>query len=216
MFPVHEFNDIILEARIRQLQFLQPCHLDLEGSWNEHFVTKAMAALQQMQHCHRPLDKLLCVDESSRLVCSMIGFSDSDDGANMFPGADEFFPPFLLLLIRTNPPHLSSTIEYCNQLLEGSWSVHPNLEILLSHLEACKQFVLTCTYAAPSCLKHFIQPCMSLCPPRCVPRDLKTGGLTCSVLQRKELYRRRRRAEAAAAARGRRGQLPCLRVLLCC
>jgi hypothetical protein len=175
MFPVHEFNDIILEARIRQLQFLQPCHLDLEGTWNEHFVTKAMGALQQMQYCHRPLDKLLCVDESSRLVCSMIGFSDSDDGATMFPGADEFFPPFLLLLIRTNPPHLSSTIEYCSQLLEGSWSEYPNLEILLSHLEACKQFVLTCTYAAPIMPKRFrlrVACHVARCAPRAVCRVL--------------------------------------------
>jgi hypothetical protein len=49
MFPVHEFNDVILEARIRQLQFLQPCHLDLESTWNEHFEAGAMSALKQMQ-----------------------------------------------------------------------------------------------------------------------------------------------------------------------
>jgi hypothetical protein len=79
----------------------------------------------------------------------MIGYQDSDGGTTVFPGADEFFPPFLLLLIRTNPPHLVSTIEYCCQLMEGSWSEHPDLEILLSHLEACKQFVLTCTFAPP-------------------------------------------------------------------
>ncbi len=149
IFPVDEFNDIILEARIRQLQFLQPCHLDLDGSWNEHFVTNAMSALKQMQYCQLPLDKLRCVDQCSRLVCNMIGYTDSENGASVFPGADEFFPPFLLLLIRTNPPHLTSTIEYCSQLLEGSWLQHPNLEILLSHLEACRQFVLTCTCAPP-------------------------------------------------------------------
>ena len=56
-----------------------------------------------------------------------------------------YWVPFLLLLIRTNPPHLSSTIDYCSQLLEGTWTDYPNLEILLSHLEACKQFVLTCS-----------------------------------------------------------------------
>ena len=145
MFPVCEFNDIILEARIRQLQFLQPCHLDLENTWDEHFEAVAMCAMRQMQHCHRAVDKLLCVDEASRSVCNMIGCVDSDDGPAVFPGADEFFPPFLLLLIRTNPPHLSSTIDYCSQLLEGTWTDYPNLEILLSHLEACKQFVLTCS-----------------------------------------------------------------------
>ena len=49
MFPVDEFNDVILEARIRQLQFLQPCHLDLESTWDEHYEAEAMCALRQMQ-----------------------------------------------------------------------------------------------------------------------------------------------------------------------
>ncbi len=106
-------------------------------------------------YCHRPLDKLLCVDAVSRIVCDMIGGGlhvccsglvityctigfRQEDGSVVFPGADEFFPPFLLLLIRTNPPHLVSTIEYCSQLLDTTWSDHPTLEILLSHLEACK------------------------------------------------------------------------------
>ncbi len=164
MFPVDEFNDVILEARIRQLQFLQPCHLDLEGTWDEHFVAKAVGALKQMQFCHRPLDKLRCVDDASRLVCNMIGYTDSDDGSPVFPGADEFFPPFLLLLIRTNPPHLTSTIEYCNLLLDDSWSAYPALEILLSHLEACKQFVLTCTCVASrhrTYIHGHASPCLS-------------------------------------------------------
>jgi hypothetical protein len=123
---------------------LQPVHLDLSSTWSEKIEAEAVDVLRQMMYCHRPLDKLLCVDAASRLVCAMIGFNQ-DDGSVMFPGADEFFPPFLLLLIRTNPPHLVSTIEYCGQLLEGSWSDHPTLEILLSHLEACKEFVLTCS-----------------------------------------------------------------------
>jgi hypothetical protein len=155
MFPVDEFKDVILEARIRQLQFLQPCHLDLEGAWDDHIEADAKCALLQMQFCHRPLDKLRCVNCASRLVCRMIGFVDSHDGTAMFPGADEFFPPFLLLLIRTNPPNLTSTIEYCGQLLEGTWSEHPDLEILLSHLEACKEFVLTC-----SCVAFAISRCI--------------------------------------------------------
>ena len=96
------------------------------------------------------MDKLLCLNDTSRLVCNMIGYQDLDGGTTMFPGADEFFPPFLLVLIRTNPPHLVSTIEYCCQLMEGSWGAYPHLEILLGHLEACQQFVLTCTFVVPA------------------------------------------------------------------
>jgi hypothetical protein len=51
MFPVCEFNDIILEARIRQLQFLQPCHLDLDDTWDDHFEAVATCSLRQMQYC---------------------------------------------------------------------------------------------------------------------------------------------------------------------
>eukprot|EP00271_Cylindrocystis_brebissonii_P021476 TRINITY_DN767_c0_g1_i1.p1 TRINITY_DN767_c0_g1~~TRINITY_DN767_c0_g1_i1.p1 ORF type:complete len:442 (+),score=86.85 TRINITY_DN767_c0_g1_i1:81-1406(+) len=116
--PSDAERDRKLSEKIAALQrFVKPQQLDIpdhfqrEASW-----LLAQKELQKMGSYKAPRDKLVCVLNCCRVINNLLlnaavmaAGGDSDASP---PGADEFLPVLIYVLLQANPPQLFSTIDY--------------------------------------------------------------------------------------------------------
>lgn len=69
----------------------------------------AQDQLQQINHFRAPRDKMICILNCCKVILSLLSMSHADD---TLPGADEFLPALIYVVIRANPPHLHSNLNY--------------------------------------------------------------------------------------------------------
>jgi len=128
-------QDAILDARLNQLSFIQPEHLEiLDVHLDTPTFERAKNALCEIANCKVPLDKVDCVVECCRAIHDLIRESKETtlrikheaSGAPLdesslkaiaqeaaaSAGADEFLPIFIYVVLKANPKQLNSSIQY--------------------------------------------------------------------------------------------------------
>ena len=103
-----------LWRRIRLLQFVKPEHLDMCDAFREDntFLNKCRKELIRMDSYNAPVDKLACVVNTCQFIFTKLSEIHKSGKNNTPPGADDFFPPFVFVVLTSNVPRLHAHIEH--------------------------------------------------------------------------------------------------------
>ncbi|GJP51447.1 hypothetical protein CLOM_g10608 [Closterium sp. NIES-68] len=155
-------RDRRLTTRIAALQtFLQPRHLDVPDSLlNDASLLLAEKDLQKLGSFKAPRDKLVCVLNCCRVINNILlnasitaaAAADASGGAGgggkgggsggKPPGADDFLPVLIYVVVKANPPQLLSSILYiqryrhCDRLVSEAAYFFTNLASAATFLES--------------------------------------------------------------------------------
>eukprot|EP00850_Spirogloea_muscicola_P014766 SM000108S14210 [mRNA] locus=s108:223287:227396:+ [translate_table: standard] len=106
-------TDRQLSERMAVLQhFIKPEHLDIPPNfYNEAAWLLAQKELQKINIYKAPRDKLVCILNCCRVINNLLlNMSMGSDGNP--PGADDFLPVLIFIIIKANPPQLQSNLLY--------------------------------------------------------------------------------------------------------
>ncbi|KAI0339587.1 hypothetical protein BDW22DRAFT_1361143 [Trametopsis cervina] len=103
-------RDRVLEQRIALFSWLEPHHLDIpEGHGREGFLMFAQQELFKVNHYKAPRDKLICILNCCKVIFGLIRHLRKEEGA------DSFIPILIYVVLKANPEHLLSNIEFINR-----------------------------------------------------------------------------------------------------
>lgn len=89
-------------------QFIRPEHLDIQHKYqNETSWILAQKDIQKINSYKNPRDKIQCI-----LSCSTVILNVSMAANENPPGADEFLPVLIYVIIKANPPQLRSNLMF--------------------------------------------------------------------------------------------------------
>jgi len=100
----------MLYNRINQLYFITPQHLEIKSIYvNQQTIQFACSELQKLNNYRTPRDKLVSVFNCCKVIYTLINKSNPDGALS---GADEFLPLLIYTVLRANPKHLDTNIQY--------------------------------------------------------------------------------------------------------
>lgn len=100
-------RDRVLTERIRLFSWVSEEHLDVpRGPHSERFYSFAAQELNKMNHYKAPRDKTICLLNCCKVIFGLIRHLDTEESA------DAFMPLLILVVLRANPPHLVSNLEF--------------------------------------------------------------------------------------------------------
>ncbi|THV02504.1 hypothetical protein K435DRAFT_963018 [Dendrothele bispora CBS 962.96] len=160
-------RDRVLSQRISLFSsWIQEKHLDIpvaEGS--KGFIMFAEQELLKINHYKAPRDKLICVLNCCKVIYGLIrhlgaasqkekeklvDVEDSGDTKPSITGsADDFLPILIFVVIKSNPPHLISNLEFI-QRFRNPAKLSSEAGYYLSSLYGAVSFVETMDYASLS------------------------------------------------------------------
>ncbi|KDQ06115.1 hypothetical protein BOTBODRAFT_39806 [Botryobasidium botryosum FD-172 SS1] len=103
-------RDHVLSQRIRLFEWVSEEHLDVpvsEGS--RGFINFAEQELLKINHYKAPRDKLICLLNCCKVIFGLIRHLHREEGA------DAFIPILIFVVLKANPDHLLSNVEYINR-----------------------------------------------------------------------------------------------------
>ncbi|CED82917.1 Vacuolar assembly/sorting protein VPS9 [Phaffia rhodozyma] len=122
-------RDKILHQRIGLFGWLEGKHLDvlneddLDRDQVEGYLKFAMDEMIKMNHYKAPRDKLICILNSCKVIFGMIRQLSANKNSGKKAegsGADTFIPILILVVLKANPEHLISNVEYINRFRSAS------------------------------------------------------------------------------------------------
>eukprot|EP01029_Cantina_marsupialis_P003786 TRINITY_DN13812_c0_g2_i1.p1 TRINITY_DN13812_c0_g2~~TRINITY_DN13812_c0_g2_i1.p1 ORF type:complete len:716 (-),score=188.54 TRINITY_DN13812_c0_g2_i1:640-2787(-) len=131
-------SDETVGKRLNALQFLTPCELGCSIE-NEVALALASTELRRMPKVRTPGDMVRCVVRACVVVMSTLNLSRGTSR----PGADEFLPAFIYVVLKANVPRLPSIIHYIesyryqSDLMTKSGYCLANLQSALAYLQHC-------------------------------------------------------------------------------
>ncbi|KAF8809504.1 hypothetical protein BYT27DRAFT_7094447 [Phlegmacium glaucopus] len=103
-------RDRVLSQRIALFGWLEETHLDIpEGEGSKGFLMFAQQELLKINHYKAPRDKLICILNSCKVIFGLIRHLHNDEGA------DSFVPILIYVVVKANPEHLLSNVEFINR-----------------------------------------------------------------------------------------------------
>ncbi|KAK2462714.1 hypothetical protein APHAL10511_005232 [Amanita phalloides] len=103
-------RDRVLAQRISLFGWVEETHLDVPvGEGSEGFISFAVQELVKINHYKAPRDKLICVLNCCKVIFGLIRHLKKDEGA------DSFVPLLIFVVLKANPPHLLSNVEFINR-----------------------------------------------------------------------------------------------------
>ncbi|KAH8103956.1 hypothetical protein BXZ70DRAFT_1005506 [Cristinia sonorae] len=103
-------RDRVLSQRIALFTWIQPEHLDVpEGEGREGFMMFAQQELLKINHYKAPRDKLICILNCCKVIFGLIRHLRKEEGA------DNFVPILIYVVLKANPEHLLSNVEFINR-----------------------------------------------------------------------------------------------------
>ncbi|WFC96565.1 hypothetical protein MBRA1_003226 [Malassezia brasiliensis] len=100
-------RDEVLSRRIQLLSWIEERHLDMPtGTHSARFVDFAVQELRKVNHYRAPRDKIICILNCCKVIFGLIRHLGKEENA------DAFVPLLILVILRANPPHLVSNVEY--------------------------------------------------------------------------------------------------------
>ncbi|KAG1907935.1 uncharacterized protein F5891DRAFT_1124725 [Suillus fuscotomentosus] len=108
-------RDRVLSQRIALFSWVRPRHLDIpelesdDNDGNTGFLEFAQQELCKVNHYKAPRDKLICILNCCKIIFGLIRHLRKDEGA------DSFVPILIYVVLRANPEHLLSNVEFINR-----------------------------------------------------------------------------------------------------
>lgn len=111
-FPEEVEIDQKLSEKMAMLQqFIRPEHLDIPPNTDESSWLLAQKELQKINTYKAPRDKLVCILNCCRVINNLL-LNVSIGSKDNPPGADDFLPVLIYVVIKANPPQLHSNLLY--------------------------------------------------------------------------------------------------------
>ncbi|KAJ2911947.1 hypothetical protein MD484_g8461, partial [Candolleomyces efflorescens] len=103
-------RDKVLSQRIALFGWIEEKHLDIpEGEGGKGFLMFAQQELLKINHYKAPRDKLICILNSCKVIFGLIRHLKKEEGA------DSFLPILIFVVLKANPEHLLSNVEFINR-----------------------------------------------------------------------------------------------------
>ncbi|KAK0552707.1 hypothetical protein OC846_002770 [Tilletia horrida] len=103
-------RDRIIKDRILLFSWVRPEHLDIPvGEHTTGFVEFAAQELLKMNNYKAPRDKLICTLNCCKVIFGMIRHMATSESA------DSFVPALIYVVLKANPDHLVSNVEYISR-----------------------------------------------------------------------------------------------------
>ncbi|WFD26580.1 hypothetical protein MNAN1_001563 [Malassezia nana] len=100
-------RDRAFAKRARLYAWVTEQHLDVpRGAHSDRFYAFAGQELNKINHYKAPRDKTICLLNCCKVIFGLIRHLDTEESA------DAFMPLLILVVLRTNPPHLVSNVEF--------------------------------------------------------------------------------------------------------
>eukprot|EP01103_Thecamoeba_quadrilineata_P018576 TRINITY_DN711_c2_g1_i1.p1 TRINITY_DN711_c2_g1~~TRINITY_DN711_c2_g1_i1.p1 ORF type:complete len:578 (-),score=122.39 TRINITY_DN711_c2_g1_i1:88-1821(-) len=107
--PIDLERDRGIQALLLRYQFITPAHLEISDRLvSDYAISQACVELTKINQYKSPRDKIRCIFKCCKSIYQYINSNNFGNPA----GADEFLPVLIIVLLRTNPPHLHSNIQY--------------------------------------------------------------------------------------------------------
>ncbi|KAI0738447.1 hypothetical protein C8Q80DRAFT_1113260 [Daedaleopsis nitida] len=137
-------RDRVLEQRIALFGWIEAKHLDVpEGEGSEGFLMFAQQELLKINHYKAPRDKLICILNCCKVIFGLIRHLHKDESA------DTFVPILIYIVIKANPPHLLSNVEFINRFRNPT-KLQSEAGYYLSSLMGAVSFIETMDHASLS------------------------------------------------------------------
>ncbi|KAI0820764.1 hypothetical protein BC628DRAFT_822463 [Trametes gibbosa] len=141
-------RDRVLSQRIALFKWIEPNHLDVpEGEGSEGFLMFAQQELLKINHYKAPRDKLICVLNCCKVIFGLIRHLHKDESA------DTFVPILIYVVLKANPPHLLSNVEFINRFRNPA-KLQSEAGYYLSSLMGAVSFIETMDHTS---LSHITQ-----------------------------------------------------------
>ncbi|PBK72565.1 hypothetical protein ARMSODRAFT_764393 [Armillaria solidipes] len=103
-------RDRVLSQRIALFGWIEETHLDIpEGEGSKGFLMFAQQELLKINHYKAPRDKLICILNCCKVIFGLIRHLRTEEGA------DSFVPILIFVVLKSNPEHLLSNVEFINR-----------------------------------------------------------------------------------------------------
>ncbi|KAA8544538.1 hypothetical protein F0562_022550 [Nyssa sinensis] len=130
----------ILEKISLLQNFLRPEHLDIPAVFNNNASwLLAEKELQKINAFKAPREKLLCILNCCRVINNLL--LNSSMSENRVPGADDFLPVLIYVMIKANPPQLHSNLKFI-QLYRRQAKLVSEAAYYFTNLVSAKSFIV--------------------------------------------------------------------------
>ncbi|KAJ7446801.1 hypothetical protein FB451DRAFT_1148368 [Mycena latifolia] len=103
-------RDRVLTQRIALFGWVREAHLDIPvGEGSQGFLMFAQQELLKVNHYKAPRDKLICILNCCKVIFGLIRHLKKEEGA------DSFVPILIFVVLKANPEHLLSNVEFINR-----------------------------------------------------------------------------------------------------
>ncbi|KAJ7642788.1 hypothetical protein DFH06DRAFT_1283556 [Mycena polygramma] len=103
-------RDRVLTQRVALFGWIQESHLDIPvGEGSAGFLMFAQQELLKVNHYKAPRDKLICILNCCKVIFGLIRHLKKEEGA------DSFVPILIYVVLKANPEHLLSNVEFINR-----------------------------------------------------------------------------------------------------
>lgn len=103
-------RDRVLRQRISLFGWLSEEHLDVPvGDHSRGFIEFSIQELLKINHYKAPRDKLICILNCCKVIFGMIRHLSTQENA------DTFIPVLIFVVLKANPEHLISNVEYISR-----------------------------------------------------------------------------------------------------
>ncbi|OKL59964.1 hypothetical protein UA08_04610 [Talaromyces atroroseus] len=102
-------RDEILAQKIRIYSWIRPEHLDIPslGNNGRRFINLAQQELGKIKNYRAPRDKVICILNCCKVIFGLLKHSKNPDTS-----ADSFIPILIYVVLKANPEHLVSNVQY--------------------------------------------------------------------------------------------------------
>ncbi|KAH6915834.1 guanine nucleotide exchange factor Vps9 [Coprinopsis sp. MPI-PUGE-AT-0042] len=137
-------KDKILAQRIALFGWIEEKHLDIpEGEGSKGFLMFAQQELLKINHYKAPRDKLICILNCCKVIFGLIRHLKEEEGA------DTFVPILIYVVLKANPEHLLSNVEFISRFRNPS-KLQSEAGYYLSSLMGAVSFIETMDHASLS------------------------------------------------------------------
>ncbi|CAG8623783.1 10877_t:CDS:10 [Acaulospora morrowiae] len=105
-------KDEILHQKIQIFRWIKEKHLDIptaQHNEQEQFLEFAKSELLKINDFKAPRDKLICILNCCKVIFGLIRHVDGEEGA------DKFLPILIYVVLKANPEHLVSNVQYISR-----------------------------------------------------------------------------------------------------
>ncbi|KAG4304497.1 hypothetical protein PORY_002207 [Pneumocystis oryctolagi] len=103
-------RDRVLREKISMFAWVKEEHMEIPNtSLNQRFFELAGQELLKVNVYHSPRDKIICILNCSKVIFGLLRHAEIEESA------DKFIPALILIILRTNPEHLISNIQYISR-----------------------------------------------------------------------------------------------------